>query len=98
MNLANVAKEIQHRIISIFTATNGSRPSNGGNAKMDRDPHFRDHILFHEVLGISSIDQYLMSDWCIFHSFSTVTMVVDWGHLTKLDGSLILSYTVVLLD
>ena len=51
-NLADVAKEIQRRLISIFITTNGARPSNGGNAKMDHDPNFRNHILFHEVCSL----------------------------------------------
>lgn len=49
VNLAGVAKEIQHRIVRIFTMVDGKRPTNGGNAKMDTDPHFRDYVLFHEV-------------------------------------------------
>jgi hypothetical protein len=49
MNLANVAKEIQRRIIGIFQSVDGRRPANGGNEKMDRDPNFKDLLLFHEV-------------------------------------------------
>jgi len=48
MNLANVAKEIQRRIIGIFQSVDGRRPTNGGNEKMDCDPNFRDLVLFHE--------------------------------------------------
>ncbi|THH00906.1 hypothetical protein EW026_g1701 [Hermanssonia centrifuga] len=49
MNLANVAEEIQHRIIHIFGRDrDGKRATNGGNVKLDRDPHFRDYVLFYE--------------------------------------------------
>lgn len=50
MNLANVAEEIQHRIIHIFGRdVNGRRASNGGNQKLDFDPNFRDYVWFYEV-------------------------------------------------
>lgn len=50
MNLANVAEEIQHRIIHIFGRDqDGRRATNGGNGKLDRDPHFRDYVWFYEV-------------------------------------------------
>ena len=49
MTLANVADEIQHRIIHIFARDQqGERACNGGSEKMNKDPHFRDHVLFHE--------------------------------------------------
>ncbi|KDQ21556.1 hypothetical protein BOTBODRAFT_25994 [Botryobasidium botryosum FD-172 SS1] len=49
MNLANVAEEIQHRIIHIFGKDmEGRRATNGGSKKLDRDPFFRDYVLFHE--------------------------------------------------
>ncbi|KAI0087956.1 Six-hairpin glycosidase-like protein [Irpex rosettiformis] len=49
MNLANVAEEIQHRIIHIFGRDReGKRAANGGSVKLDRDPHFRDYVWFHE--------------------------------------------------
>lgn len=50
MNLVSVAEEIQHRIIHIFGRdVEGRRAANGGNSKLDYDPHFRDYVLFHEV-------------------------------------------------
>ena len=50
MNLANVAEEIQHRIIHIFGRdVEGKRATNGGNVKLDYDPHFRDYVWFYEV-------------------------------------------------
>lgn len=50
MDLGKVAEEIQHRIIHIFSRDlEGRRATNGGNPKMDQDPHFRDYVLFHEV-------------------------------------------------
>ncbi|KAH7913443.1 Six-hairpin glycosidase-like protein [Hygrophoropsis aurantiaca] len=49
MNLVEVAEEIQHRIIHIFGRDlEGRRATNGGNPKLDRDPHFRDYVWFHE--------------------------------------------------
>ncbi|KAH9855191.1 Six-hairpin glycosidase-like protein [Lenzites betulinus] len=49
MNLVQVAEEIQHRIIHIFGRdTEGKRATNGGNPKLDHDPHFRDYVWFHE--------------------------------------------------
>ena len=50
MHLGAVAEEIQHRIIHIFGRdVEGRRATNGGVSKFDKDPHFRDYILFHEV-------------------------------------------------
>lgn len=50
MNLANVAEEIQHRIIHIFSRdVDGQRATNGDNPKWDHDPHFRDYLQFYEV-------------------------------------------------
>ncbi|KAL5523625.1 hypothetical protein ACEPAG_7798 [Sanghuangporus baumii] len=49
MNLADVAEEIQHRIIHIFGRDiEGKRATNGGNTKFDLDPHFRDYLQFYE--------------------------------------------------
>jgi hypothetical protein len=50
MNLVGVAEEVQHRIIHIFSRDmEGRRATNGGNPKLDRDPHFRDYVWFYEV-------------------------------------------------
>ncbi|KAI0268624.1 Six-hairpin glycosidase-like protein [Gloeopeniophorella convolvens] len=49
MNLLQVAEEIQHRIIHIFGRDiHGRRALNGGNQKLDFDPHFRDYVWFYE--------------------------------------------------
>jgi hypothetical protein len=49
MNLFEVAREIANRLISIFLRdANGRRPVFGGLEKFQTDPHWRDHILFHE--------------------------------------------------
>jgi hypothetical protein len=49
MNLFEVAREIANRLISIFTRdSNGRRPVFGGAEKFQTDPHWRDHIPFHE--------------------------------------------------
>jgi hypothetical protein len=50
MNLISVAEEIQHRIIHIFGRdVEGRRATNGGNSRLDFDPHFRDYVWFYEV-------------------------------------------------
>lgn len=49
MHLGHVAEEIQHRIQHIFARDHeGRRACNGGSATLDFDPHFRNHVLFHE--------------------------------------------------
>ncbi|KAJ7594579.1 glycoside hydrolase family 63 protein [Mycena floridula] len=49
MNLVGVAEEIQHRIIHIFGRDiQGRRATNGGNPKLDFDPHYRDYVWFYE--------------------------------------------------
>jgi hypothetical protein len=50
MNLISVAEEVQHRIIHIFGRdVEGRRATNGGNSRLDFDPHFRDYVWFYEV-------------------------------------------------
>ena len=49
MSLFEVAKEIGHRLSSIFLHdANGRRPVYGGIAKFQEDPYWKDYILFHE--------------------------------------------------
>ena len=49
MNLFEVAREIANRLIRIFVRdSSGRRPVFGGFEKFQADPHWRDHILFHE--------------------------------------------------
>ena len=56
MNLVQVAEEIQHRIIHIFGRDmEGKRATNGGNPKLDHDPHFRDYVWFYEVRSCLSV-------------------------------------------
>jgi hypothetical protein len=56
MNLVAVAEEIQHRIIHIFGRDmEGRRATNGGNPKLDHDPHFRDYVWFYEVRQIKRL-------------------------------------------
>ncbi|MBI3786513.1 MAG: glucosidase, partial [Deltaproteobacteria bacterium] len=48
-NLWDVAAEISRRLTRVFLRdANGRRPVFGGNDKLQSDPHWRDHILFHE--------------------------------------------------
>ena len=49
MNLFEVAREIARRLITIFLRDgNGRRPVFGGTEKFQTDPHWCDHLLFHE--------------------------------------------------
>jgi hypothetical protein len=49
MNLYEVSREINERIISTFLKDNaGRRPVYGGTEKFQSDLHWRDHILFYE--------------------------------------------------
>jgi len=47
--LWEIATDLSDRLISIFVPdANGNRPVNGGVAKLQNDPHFRDLLLFYE--------------------------------------------------
>jgi hypothetical protein len=49
MNLYQVAEEISRRLASIFLrGEDGRRPVNGGERKLQEDPHWRDCIQFYE--------------------------------------------------
>jgi hypothetical protein len=49
MNLFEVAREISNRLTAIFLRDQaGRRPVFGGTEKFQRDPHWRDHLLFYE--------------------------------------------------
>jgi hypothetical protein len=49
MNLFEVAREITNRMIRIFLRDeSGRRPVFGGAEKLQRDPHWRDNLLFYE--------------------------------------------------
>lgn len=49
MTLFEVAKELAHRLSSIFLRdANGKRPVYGGTKKFQEDPYWKDYILFHE--------------------------------------------------
>jgi hypothetical protein len=48
MNLQEVSTELSRRLISIFTRQNGGRPVYGGSEKFQKDPCWRDLILFYE--------------------------------------------------
>jgi Mannosylglycerate hydrolase MGH1-like glycoside hydrolase domain len=49
MNLYEVAEEISRRLGRIFLKNkNGHRPVNGGEKKLQEDPHWRDYIQFYE--------------------------------------------------
>ena len=49
MNLYQIAHNISQRLTNIFLQNKkGWRPVNGGEAKFQEDPHWRDHIQFYE--------------------------------------------------
>ena len=49
MNLFEVSNEISRRLVGIFLRDeSGKRPVYGGTEKFQRDPHWRDNILFYE--------------------------------------------------
>ena len=49
MNLYQVAEEISGRIASLFLrGKDGRRPVNGGEQKLQEDPHWRDYVQFYE--------------------------------------------------
>ena len=97
MNLVAVAEEIQHRIIHIFGRDMlGRRATNGGIAKLDFDPHFRDYVWFYEVLSnfySLSRPPKLMNQLLSYYSSSTPTMAEDLARRTKLVGP-VLSRTI----
>jgi hypothetical protein len=49
LTLADISHELTRRLCSIFRRDkSGLRPVFGGNSTLQHDPHFRDHLLFHE--------------------------------------------------
>ena len=46
--LWEVAAELSRRLIAVFLRGDGRRPVYGAMEKFQRDPHWRDHIQFHE--------------------------------------------------
>ena len=52
MNLWDASLELQRRLVSLFErSSHGRRPFNGDNEFFQNDPHWRDHILFHEYFN-----------------------------------------------
>ncbi len=77
-NLLNIAGEIANRMIRIFTRNqHGERPVYGGTTKFQKDPHWKDLILFYEFYhgdngaglgashqtGWSALVAALLDDW-----------------------------------
>lgn len=49
MNLLQLAEELANRMIRLFLPdAAGNRPVYGQNARFQQDPHWKDHLLFHE--------------------------------------------------
>jgi len=48
MNLADVADELERRLVKLFLPENRRRPCHGGSARYAEDPAFRDLVLFYE--------------------------------------------------
>ena len=49
MNLRRLARELADRMLGLFTPDDaGYRPIYGQNRRLQEDPHWKDHLLFHE--------------------------------------------------
>ena len=49
LNLMEIANELSQRLICLFLRDDaGRRPFNGNHELLQHDPHWRDHLLFHE--------------------------------------------------
>jgi hypothetical protein len=49
LTLAGVAHDLSHRLIGLFQrGPDGRRPCHGDHPVLQADPHWRDHLLFHE--------------------------------------------------
>jgi hypothetical protein len=49
LTFSQMARDLSDRLIRVFVPDeNGRRPIYGGTAKFQDDPHWRDHLLFHE--------------------------------------------------
>ena len=82
MNLYQVAEEISRRLANIFLkAKDGRRPVYGGTQKFQKDPHWRDLILFYEYfhgdngagLGASHQTGWTGTIARLMHLFATTT-------------------------
>jgi hypothetical protein len=52
LNLRQVAAELRSRLAGMFLRDqNGNRAIHGGNKRLQTDPHFRDHVWFHEYFN-----------------------------------------------
>jgi hypothetical protein len=90
MTLYQIAEEISRRLASIFLRdNNGRRPVYGGTSKFQKDPHWRDYLLFYEYFhgdngaGLGASHQ---TGWTgviarAMHMFATTTaqQVLDLG-------------------
>lgn len=51
-NLNEVSEKLSQRLCSLFLKDeNGNRPFNGGVEIFNKDPHFKDYLLFHEYFN-----------------------------------------------
>jgi hypothetical protein len=49
LTLREIANDISQRMVNLFKKdAHGNRPIHGNNALLQSDPHFQDHLLFHE--------------------------------------------------
>lgn len=84
INLWDVAAEISKRLVCIFeNNAEGKRPVFGERSKFQSDPHFHDHILFHEYfhgcsgMGLGANHQM---GWTGFVA-KLISQLGDYGHL-----------------
>jgi hypothetical protein len=90
MNLYQIAEELSRRLAGLFLrGEDGRRPANGGEPKLQEDPHWRDYIQFYEYFhgdngaGLGASHQ---TGWTgliarVMHFFATTTaeQVVELG-------------------
>jgi hypothetical protein len=96
LNLFEIAREIANRLTGIFLRDQaGRRPVFGGAEKFQRDPHWRDHVLFYEYFhgdngaGIGASHQ---TGW----TGLVATLITIFGHLdarTFLEGGRAAAFT-----
>ena len=98
MNLYQVAEEISRRLSGIFLQNKkGWRPVNGGEAKLQEDPHWRDCVQFYEFFhadtgaGLGASHQ---TGWTgviarAMHFFATMTadQVLELGKAAAVTGA-----------
>ncbi len=73
LNLGEVATELSRRLINLFLRNgDGRRPIYGGQHRFQDDPHWRDHVLFHEYFhGDNGISLFVDGGMTLYPGFAT---------------------------